>query len=180
MSNRGYGADSALRLTDHCYRRWTPSARCPLRHMSRPAAQHVGGHQQLRATGWITDRSGYRYSRSIHSAVALAGLPPVFADLAEAAAQEPVFSISKPLLLDHRYIPAPRCHCIRTKTKRLRCTDHFAVAGLAGNVSVWRFRSGDRASGSSVARRHGLLGRCRSLRFTVFYTDQARAASAAR
>ena len=86
-------------------------AAAPLRHMMTPGGFSMSvGTSSCGELGWITDRSGYRYSRvDPLSGLPWPDLPPVFASLAREAAQEAGFSDFKAdSCLINRYIPGAK------------------------------------------------------------------------
>lgn len=83
----------------------------PLRHMVTPGGFSMSvGTTSCGELGWITDRSGYRYSRvDPLSGRPWPQMPPVFAELTHSAAQEAGFADFKAdSCLINRYVPGAR------------------------------------------------------------------------
>jgi alkylated DNA repair protein (DNA oxidative demethylase) len=105
---RGFAIERAASLLE-CVRAVEVAA--PFRHMSTP-----GGHSMSAAMtncgacGWVSDRSGYRYDTlDPASGVAWPAMPPVFLDLAHAAAAAAGFPAFAPdACLINRYAPGAR------------------------------------------------------------------------
>jgi len=92
----------------------------PFRTWSRLGPSNVGRDNQLRALGWVTDQSGYRYdSHDPQTGCRWPAMPDVFADLAAQAAARAGFDGFAPdACLINRYEPGARLSLHQDKNER--------------------------------------------------------------
>lgn len=121
----------------------------PLRHMVTPGGFSMSvGTSSCGQLGWITDRSGYRYSRvDPLSGLPWPELPPVLADLAEAAAQEAGFSDFKAdSCLINRYIPGAKMSSHQDKDENAYAAPIVSLSlGLPAMFLFGGFARGDKS-----------------------------------
>lgn len=96
-------------------------AAAPLRHMVTPGGFSMSvGTSSCGALGWITDRSGYRYTRvDPLSGLAWPPMPTVFAELAHAAAERAGFAdFHADSCLINRYVPGAKMSLHQDKDEK--------------------------------------------------------------
>jgi alkylated DNA repair protein (DNA oxidative demethylase) len=123
----------------------------PLRHMMTPGGFSMSvGTSSCGALGWITDRTGYRYS-SVDplSGLPWPALPPVFAELAHSAAARAGFAgFDADSCLINRYVPGGvPAMCLFGGFNRSDKSQRIAL--LHGDMVIW--------GGVDRLRFHGVL-----------------------
>jgi alkylated DNA repair protein (DNA oxidative demethylase) len=123
-------------------------AQAPLRHMMTPGGFSMSvGTSSCGELGWITDRSGYRYS----SVDPLSGLPwprmpAVFADLAHAAATDAGFAdFDADSCLINRYVPGAKMSLHQDKDEKAYSAPIVSLSlGLPAMFLFGGFKRGDK------------------------------------
>ena len=105
---RGFATDRAAELLDAIH---LVTARAPFRHLVTPGGFTMSvAMTNCGAAGWVSDRTGYRYDRiDPESGNPWPPMPPVFVEVAQAAAARLGFSPFEPdVCLINRYAPGTR------------------------------------------------------------------------
>jgi alkylated DNA repair protein (DNA oxidative demethylase) len=129
----------------------------PLRHMMTPGGFSMSvGTSSCGALGWITDRTGYRYS-SVDplSGLPWPALPPVFAELAHSAATRAGFAgFDADSCLINRYVPGAKMSLHQDKDEKAYAAPIVSLSlGLPAMFLFGGFNRSDKSQ--RIALLHG-------------------------
>lgn len=129
----------------------------PLRHMMTPGGFSMSvGTSSCGALGWITDRTGYRYS-SVDplSGLPWPALPPVFAELAHSAAARAGFpGFDADSCLINRYVPGAKMSLHQDKDEKAYAAPIVSLSlGLPAMFLFGGFNRSDKSQ--RIALLHG-------------------------